>query len=357
MSHEQNDDFLTRFLSDVDNGIPPSLTDLKAVANALIQMHDYGVSFKRAFCLADKRGQKSKQTTLISDSFQSMMNNGFLGNPLFLCGFLCKAGQGQQPNTKDLKLVANALLKMRDNNESIKSVFGLLQKTSHKTFDDVRLHFFKSKYSIYKSEKWLIYHTYKKHRKSKNHADTIHLMSEKLSKELREKGKSGGSDRQIERIVKEVKEEVDRNPFYKRDEEKQRKLWSFYFKNRKYLVIDNLIESIKNISIINQCSEKDVYTKLITLYDEVLIRKRFILSVWGKPDYPKRLKNHIKKDLKIIYDFIMLSRDMIQGLELCYEYNALIQIKIHSEIIKILSEHRQIDPIVLEAFFKKRCRG
>jgi hypothetical protein len=44
-----------------------------------------------------------------------------------------------EPNTKDLKLVANALLKMRDNNESIKSVFGLLEKTSHKTFDDVRL--------------------------------------------------------------------------------------------------------------------------------------------------------------------------------------------------------------------------
>jgi hypothetical protein len=247
MSHEQNDDFLTRFLSDVDNGIPPSLTDLKAVANALIQMHDYGVSFKRAFYLVDKRGQKPKQPTLISNSFQ-LMSNGFLGNPLFLNGFLCKASHEQQPDIKHLKLTANALLEMRDNNESIEAAFELLKKTSHKTFNDAILHRFQSKYSIYKSEKWLIYHAYKKHRKTKTHADTIYLMSEEI---IRSK-KRGGSDHQIERIVKEVKE-FDKQYFhcdYKK--EQQRKLWSFYFKNRKYIVRDNLIESIENISTINQ---------------------------------------------------------------------------------------------------------
>ena len=72
------------------------------------------------------------------------------------------------------------------------------------------------------------------------------------------------------------------------------------------------------------------------------------------PDYPSSVKDLVEKDLKVIYEIFMLSRDVILGCELFYEYSVLIQTKIHSEVIEVLSEHRQIDPIVLEFFFKKK---
>jgi hypothetical protein len=157
-----SDSFLSRFLSNVSEETSPNLDDLRFVASALIQMHDYGVSFKTVFGLADNRGRNSKtpKNTPQSDSFQSM-NWGLLGNPFFLNRFLSKVDQGQQPKIEHLQRVANALIKMRNDKKSLKSAFGMIEQTGSK---GLGLSGSKIDFSIFcQSDKWEIYHANKKY--------------------------------------------------------------------------------------------------------------------------------------------------------------------------------------------------
>ena len=139
----KKDGFLARFLSDVANKVPPHQEDLKAVAQALIEMNDQGASFKKAFRLTDSRGRKpSKQVEIPRlESFQSM-SEGWLGNaPFWLMSFLSKVNQQLQPRQEYSQEVANALIKVRDKGESFKSAFGTKDKTGQKEIDITQIPF------------------------------------------------------------------------------------------------------------------------------------------------------------------------------------------------------------------------
>ncbi len=144
------------FLLAVSNKEPPKMSDLKLIAEALIEMHDYGVSFKKAFGLTGTGGPKPK-IKHTSNTFKSM-SDGFLGNPLYLNCFLSKVDQGLLPKTEDLKKVNAALLKIRDKKVRFKKAFGIIQQTGKKPLDITRLSF----NDLIRSEKWIIYHDFKR---------------------------------------------------------------------------------------------------------------------------------------------------------------------------------------------------
>ncbi len=269
-----DDNFLTRFLSHISKGTLPDLADSKRVSNALIQMHDYGVSFKKVFNLADKRGRKPKNelSTLISDSFQ-LMSQGFLGNPLFLNRFLSTVDEGKQPKPEDLKLVATALIKMRDDGKSINAAFGITQRTGWKELDVTQL----SYTDLVKSEKWAVYYAYKKHIKKQTHENTIDSVS-KVSFKKQVKGVNRDirySARQIERIVSETRNCFD--IYALPIKLNYQKMWKLYFSCKKYLTTKSISEVIAIISVENKCTEWDVCLNLTELYREVVIRKKYVL--------------------------------------------------------------------------------
>ncbi len=339
-----NNNFLDRFLSDINNQAPPRLEDLKLILNALIQMHDYGVSFKTAFGLADNRGRnpKTPKNTPQSDSFQSM-SRGLLGNPYFLNGFLSKVDQGQQPKIEDLQRVANALIKMRDDKKSVKSAFGILEKTGSKglVLSGSKIDFSK----FYQSDKWAVYHTNKKYRfrkklRIKRQGETsLTLVSDEF----------GLDERQIKRILAETKaHEYLLIPI----QTKQRDIWKFYFSTRKHLITKSLSEAIKDISEENKRKEWQVYCDLASLYEEVVVDRAYSLAIRGTLTYPKRLTKRLKAELKPTYDLVMsvLAISPINCFLIQRLYKTQIENKRRCDVIESISNELSIDPITINAY-------
>ena len=277
-----DDCFLVRFLSSISAGEQPSLTDSRQVANALIQIHDYGISFKSAFGLTDKRGRKRKNLNeaAISDALISM-SQGFLGNPIYLNSFLSKANQGLQQKSDNLQRVASALIKMRDG-ISFKLAFGIIEKTGNKKLDITAMPFS----DIVSDYRWIIHYAYKKYRKFNTHEVACELVSDNI---LVNNRNTGYSTRRIESILAETKACAD--IYAMPIKIRQRKAWALYFANRK------------NIKEIDQC----VLLELAGLYEEVVLKKRYALITRGTHDYPERLTALIEKELGPIYEIAWLT--------------------------------------------------
>lgn len=345
------DYFLGRFLSNISEGTPPSLKDLKLIADALIQMHDYGVSFKTAFDLADKRGRKPKNSknTLRSDSFQ-LMKSGFLGNPIYLCRFISTVEQGRQPKIKDLQRVANALLKMRDEDESLASAFGMRQKTGHKQLDITQIPFGE----LVRHEKWIIYYAYEKYRKTKNHEDTRALINENILVKKQVKGairEIHYSTRQIEQIVSDVRKRVD--IYALPIKIKRREIWKIYFSNRKYLLKSSILEAIENISLEAQRDEWGICLELADLYEEVVTRKKYAPITRGTRDYPRRVVARLEIELKPVYELVMSvhALNSIDQFLIRKIYKAQIG-NFHGDIIEAISKQLHIEPMIIDGLLK-----
>lgn len=276
--------FLDRFLSNVENKEQVSIHDLELIADALINIHDYGVSFKKAFGLTNKVGRPSVKKNK-SNIFKSM-SDGFLGNPLFLNSFLSKVDQGLLPDTESLEKVASVLLNMRDSGASLKRAFGLIKKTGWKELDITRLSF----YDLIKSEQWIIYHDFERYRKQ--YHNSKHRYQKPL--ELLEM-KYGESSRNLERIISKTTKVA---PIYLEPIKiKQRELWEFYFQSRRCLHKKNITDAIKLISTEKKCNEKEVRLKLLDLYDEVINNRKYTIILRGQYDYPRRIRSLVNSEL------------------------------------------------------------
>lgn len=338
-----DDSYLTRFLIDVENAIPPKLEDLEAIADALIAMNDHGVSFKKAFDMVDSRGRKPSKIKNVtrSESFQ-LMSDGWLGQgPFWLMRFLNYINQQLQPRSDDLKEVAIALIKMRENGESLKSAFSIRNKTGHKELDITQLPF---KY-ILRSEKWAIFHTYKKLIKQRKSRDeSINMISESRKY----------STRHIERILKETNE----IGYVEWMTQKQLKSWDFYFSNRKKLISKNLSDAIEDISREQHIKEWDICLNLATLYREVLIEKKYPLITRGKYDYPIRLKKRIKRELHEAYYIVNFVHEISleDGFIIQHSYNELT-INIHHRLaLDVINSKTGISQEIINFYLKSISR-
>jgi len=282
--------FLDRFLFDISNKEPPKISDLKLIAKALIEMHDYDVSFKKAFGLTGTGGAKPK-IKHVSNAFKSM-SDGFLRNPLYLNCFLSKVDQGLLPKTEDLEKVATALLKMRDKKVRLKKAFGIIQQTGKKPLDITRLSF----NDLIRSEKWIVYHDFKRFKaiyakNKRSYLTPLVLMEEKYYL----------SSSKLERIYSEVQKCV---PIYLEPIQiKQRELWSFYFTNRKYFETKDVASTIDLISKKSQYDEKSICSKFIALYEEVALYQKYVIILRGSLNYPRRIQTLLTQELKPIYEF------------------------------------------------------
>lgn len=347
-----SDSFLSRFLSTISAETLPNADDLKLIANALIQMHGYGVSFKTAFGLADNRGRKPKtpKNTLQSDSFQSM-GKGFLGNPLFLNRFLSKVDQEQQPRREDLQQVANALIKIRDNGESLKSAFGIIEKTGHKQLDITQIPF----NELVSHENWIIYYAYEKYIKTETDTETCELISESLLVKKIIKGEIKNrrySSRQIQRIIAETKTcfEIYATPI----KIKQRETWRCYFSSKKHIRGKSILDTIEAISSDTQRDWWEICLKLAGLYEEVVIKKKYAPITRGTRDYPKRITKCVESDLQAIYEIVTSVHAIspIDSVMVKRIYEYLIKTKNHCDAIEIISKQKRLAPIVIECLLK-----
>lgn len=337
--------FLDRFLLNISNKERPKMSDLELVAKALIEMHDYGVSFKKAFGLTGTGGPKPK-IIHTSNAFKSM-SDGFLGNPLYLNSFLSKVDQGSQPKREDLEKVAGSLLKMRDKNDlgkkvSIEKCFGIIQKTGWKKIDIHNLNF----NTIYSSEKWIIYHAYKKYWKSiKKPTDEVvcELVCENVSISKQIKGGKRDikySTRQIQRIMADLKPLNDMATVAKST---QGALWKFYLSNKN---------SISNKLI--QDNDRNTYHSFHRLYQEVVIKKKYCLITRGSRDYPMRLTKKIDLDLKPFFDLVesVHAINTEDHFYICMTYNNLIKNSAHKDVVKVISNKFHIPLLTIECFLK-----
>jgi len=268
------------------------MSDLKLIAEAIINMHDYDISFKKAFGLAGKGGPRPK---IIHKSNKcKLMSDGFIGNPWFLCLFLSKVNQGLQPKTEDLEKVANALLKMHRSGGkkvSFKKAFGVKEQTGSKELDITKLSF----NDLIRSEKWIIYHDFQRFKKrykddKYSYSKPLELMEEKYSV----------SGRNLERIFSKVQKCVPL--FLESIRINQRELWFFYFTNRKYIGEKITPREIEVISKKNKCDQKEVYLRLVSLYEEVVVHQKYTMILRGSFDYPARIKKRLILELKPIYE-------------------------------------------------------
>ncbi len=280
--------FLARFLTSVENQIEPNQEDLKAVAQALIQVGDYGESFKKAFFLADSRGRKAKTNDIQqkSNDFYSM-SMGFLagGAPFWLVSFLSNVNQQKTPELMVLKSVATALKEVSCGNQSFKSAFGLLKKTGQKD----ELCFTQIPFSdVLQSPLWLIYHEYRRQRKRFNYEQALLNVQDRDHRRR--------SVRHIERIIKHIED----HHLYIFDivSHSQRRNWSFFIKNRRNLEKFSLSEAIQVISVEQNITERDVCLEFFKLYQEVAIIKKFVRVYHGRSYYPNRLTKLVKSELQ-----------------------------------------------------------
>lgn len=319
--------FLNRFLLHISNKEQPNMSDLKLIAEALIDMNDYGVKFKKAFRLADGKGRGRKPLKQHPSNAFKSMSEGFLGNPLYLNSFLSKVDQELFPKNENLEQVADALLKMRDDNTSLKKAFGIIQKTGSKKIDTNNLNF----NTIYSSENWIIYYAYKKYwRRIKKPTDDVvcELIRENVSICKQIKGSKrwrNYSTRQIQRIIADLKL-LDCMVTQARST--QTALWKLYFSNKNNI-------SKKEI----QDNERNIYYAFHDLYQEVVLKKKYCLITRGSRAYPIRLTKKIDLDLKPFFDLVESVHAINTEDEFFVRmtYNKMIKSSIHSNVVKFIS--------------------